>query len=60
VSAKKVLQRAFIAALLVIGLSPAAAAQAIRAQIAGLVSDESGAALPGVSVQLTSPALQVP
>jgi hypothetical protein len=42
--------------------SPAAAAAqtASTATILGQVTDESGAALPGVTVTLTSPALQVP
>ena len=41
-------------------LSAAAFGQAIRAQMSGTITDESGSALPGVSVVLTSPALQVP
>lgn len=41
-------------------LSTSVEAQAIRSQIAGTVTDESGATLPGVSIALTSPALQVP
>src|ERR1700712_1502114 len=50
--------------LLVIGSAvaarPAAAAQASEASIVGQVTDESGAALPGVTVSASSPALQVP
>ena len=59
--------RASIAALLfvaVLALTPAfAAAQALTqatATVLGQVTDESGAALPGVTVTLRSPALQVP
>ena len=50
---------AFSMALL-LSLSTVATAQAVRAQIAGTVTDESGAALPGVTIVLTSPALRVP
>ncbi len=50
--------------LLVLVLMAAAAmpamAQATDASIIGRVTDESGAALPGVTVTATSPALQVP
>src|SRR5262245_38986409 len=35
-------------------------AQVIRGNINGTVKDESGGALPGVSITLKSPALQVP
>jgi carboxypeptidase family protein len=59
--ARKWLQWISIMSTLLLGLSTAASAQAIiRAQIAGTVTDESAAALPGVSIVLTSPALQVP
>ncbi len=34
--------------------------QVLRGSIAGAVRDETGAALPGVSITATSPALQVP
>lgn len=46
-----------IALLLV--LNTMGLAQTIRGQIAGTIRDESGAALPGVSVTVTSPALLV-
>lgn len=53
-----------IAALLLIALlsagRPAAAQFVSTAGIDGTVTDQSGAALPGVSVTITSPALQVP
>ena len=47
------------AILLVLAFGGAAAAQD-AAGITGLVTDESGAVLPGVTVTATSPALQVP
>ena len=49
------------AALLVIVLNPAyAAAQSAQsASLVGKVTDESGGAMPGVTVTLKSPALQV-
>ncbi len=47
-----------IAAMMVLGSGAIAAAQ--DAGITGLVTDESGAVLPGVTVTATSPALQVP
>ena len=34
--------------------------QVLRGSIAGTVKDDTGAALPGVTVTVTSPALQVP
>ena len=40
--------------------SPAGAGQGTGASIIGQVTDESGAVLPGVTVSVTSPALQVP
>ena len=49
--------------LSLIGLFPlatAVAAQATQARIVGVVTDGSGAVLPGVSVIATGPALQVP
>lgn len=39
---------------------PAFAQSAVNSTIHGTVTDESGAALPGVTVTLTSPAIQVP
>jgi hypothetical protein len=50
----------YLPVALLLLLAPPAFGQAIRAQIAGTITDESGAALPGVSIVLTSPALQVP
>src|SRR5262245_46580232 len=41
-------------------LSAPVLAQTTRSQIVGSITDETGAALPGVTVTLTSPALQVP
>src|SRR5687767_6564605 len=63
-SARFVPRRALVFATMVsavIGLSPAfTAAQDVSASgIGGFVSDESGSALPGVTISLTSPALQV-
>jgi len=59
----RVIRTAFVLCLLgVIGLFPlagAAAGQATQAGIVGVVTDTSGAVLPGVSVTATSPALQV-
>lgn len=49
-----------LALLTVAGARPAAAQSAISSTIHGTVTDESGAALPGVTVTLTSPAIQVP
>src|SRR5262245_36949428 len=49
--------------LTLIGLFPLAtpvAAQATIASIIGVVTDQSGAILPGVTVVATSPALQIP
>jgi hypothetical protein len=45
---------------LFVAVSPASAQFVSTASIEGNVKDESGAALPGVSVTLRSPALQVP
>ena len=41
-------------------LAPSVAAQATQAGIVGVVTDTSGAVLPGVTVTATGPALQVP
>src|SRR5687768_9453786 len=47
--------------LIVFGLSSAAAAQTIRTgSVAGNIVDESGAVLPGVTVNVSGPNLQVP
>src|SRR5438477_9484106 len=57
-------RRAFFAAAAAIALflmmSASAWAQSSLSTIHGTVKDESGAAMPGVTVTLTSPALQVP
>jgi hypothetical protein len=53
------LSAAFIAALTGIMAAPVVA-QSAGSTIHGTVTDESGAAVPGVTVTLTSPALQVP
>jgi hypothetical protein len=46
---------------LALAFSSSLSAQTVRTgSISGTVSDESGAALPGVNVMVTSPALQVP
>jgi hypothetical protein len=46
---------------LVLGLSVGTAAQSLRSgRITGTVTDESGGLLPGATVTVTSPALQVP
>src|SRR5215468_9717339 len=46
---------------LVLVLNVAAFAQGVRrGEVAGSVKDDTGAALPGVTVTVTSPALQVP
>jgi outer membrane receptor protein involved in Fe transport len=51
----------FIAAVILAATSvPAHGQSATLGAIEGVVTDESGAVLPGVSVTLTSPALQVP
>src|SRR5919205_1243867 len=47
----------FLAALLA---APSAFAQTDRGTILGQVTDESGSALPGVTVSVRSPQLQVP
>jgi len=49
-----------ILAVLVVLARPAGAQFVSTASIDGTVTDQSGAALPGVTVTLTSPALQVP
>jgi hypothetical protein len=46
--------------LVAAGAIPATAQEIIGARIAGTVSDETAAPMPGVTVTLTSPALQVP
>lgn len=52
---------AFFVLLLLFGLAGTAAAQTIRTgSIAGTVTDEGSGVLPGVTVTVTSPALQVP
>jgi hypothetical protein len=48
-------------AIALVALSSTLGAQTVRTgSIAGTITDESGAALPGVTVTLTSPVLQVP
>ena len=47
-----------LTALLVVGVPPAAAQGNLTGTIAGRVSDQDGAALPGVTVTATSPSLQ--
>src|SRR5262249_46801018 len=47
-------------ALLLMANASAFAQGAIQGQIAGTIKDDTGAALPGVTVSVTSPALQVP
>ena len=57
------MRRLFSVGLVVVGLassSPAAAQTSRFGSISGTVADESRGALPGVTVTLTSPALQVP
>src|SRR5688572_18333735 len=55
---------ALVASVLVLMIAaataPLAAAQATQGAIIGVVTDTSGAILPGVSVVATGPALQVP
>jgi len=58
-------RRRYFLFLLLLGIvvsapRPAMAAQAQGASIIGVVTDESGAILPGVTVTATSPSLQVP
>jgi hypothetical protein len=43
-----------------LALSTSTGAQSLRGQIAGTIRDESAAALPGVTITVTSPALLVP
>src|SRR3954469_10734780 len=50
---------AAVAALVLFSAMPAGAQSASSSTIHGTVTDESGAALPGVSVTVSSPALQV-
>jgi len=53
--------RILVVAFVALGiLSPAALAQELRGRIAGVVSDDSGAIVPGVTVTATSPALIQP
>ncbi|MEO6401627.1 MAG: carboxypeptidase-like regulatory domain-containing protein, partial [Vicinamibacteria bacterium] len=53
--------RSLAAAFLAIALSsPAAVAQELRGRIAGTVTDDSGAIVPGVTITATSPALIQP
>src|SRR5687767_15884757 len=47
-------------ALNVVFLSPPVWAQVRNASVAGTITDNTGAALPGVTITVTSPALQVP
>src|SRR4051812_25311671 len=47
-------------ASLILAPAPVAAQFVSTSSIDGTVTDESGAAMPGVTVTLTSPALQVP
>jgi hypothetical protein len=54
------MKRLCVIAILMLFVSTTVDGQTIRGQIAGTVTDETGAALPGVSITLTSPALQVP
>src|SRR6186713_2108547 len=54
-----VLSGVFLVALLGITAAPVSA-QSGGSTIHGTVNDESGAAVPGVTITLTSPALQVP
>lgn len=59
---ERVLRSCSLAALLLsvgAALTSSAAAQTNQSQIAGTITDGSGGALPGVTVTLTSPALQV-
>src|SRR5437764_14845183 len=53
------LTRTFVAALLVCAWAPIAFAQGVQTgTIRGIVHDEQGLAVPGVTVTVTSPALQ--
>src|SRR5437763_379504 len=47
-------------ALLFLASTTALAQQALRGSIAGTVKDDTGASLPGVTITVTSPALQLP
>jgi hypothetical protein len=49
-----------LAFLAIATLSDGALAQELRGRIAGVVTDDSGAIVPGVSVTATSPALVQP
>jgi hypothetical protein len=50
-----------LVAIALVAVSTSARAQTVRTgSIGGTITDESGAALPGATVTLTSPALQVP
>ena len=52
--------RMFVTAIVLLSLAATAQAQADRqAGIVGIMTDESGAVLPGVTIAATSPALQV-
>ena len=52
--------RMFVTAIVLLSLAATAQAQADRqASIVGIMTDESGAVLPGVTITATSPALQV-
>lgn len=46
--------------LVAVGVAPGATAQELRGQIVGVVTDSSGAALPGVLVTVTGPSLIQP
>ena len=57
---RAIILRSFIASAALLGIATLAAAQAVgTATIQGRVADESGSVLPGVSVTITSPALQL-
>src|SRR5438132_13490230 len=53
-------RKAASCAIGLIALSTTVSGQVILGSIAGTVTDGTGAALPGVTVTVTSPALQVP
>ena len=48
------------AAIVLLALGTAVRGQVILGSIAGTITDETGATLPGVTITVTSPALQVP